>query len=77
MATMSSDLERHWARQWANAGRALSEVRARELRALTDEAALKAADDLLWLFDPASIPQDRIVYSGLVEFQRLLHRRSR
>ena len=62
MTTMASATERHLAQQWANA------------RALSDADALQATDDLLSLFDPATVPRDRIISSGLVEFQRLLRR---
>jgi len=74
MTRTPSAAERQWARQWANAGRALADFRARELRGMADAAALEVADDLLSLFDPATIPRDRIISSGLVEFQRLLRR---
>jgi hypothetical protein len=71
---MASATEQLWARQWANAGRALADIRARELRELTHAAALQDTDDLLSLFDPATVPRDRMISSGLVEFQRLLRR---
>ena len=74
MMRMASATERHWAKQWSNASRALSDIRARELRALTQAVALQASDDLLSLFDPATVPRDRMISSGLVEFQRLLRR---
>ena len=69
MTEKPSAAERHWATQWANAGRAMTAVRACELRELSDAAALQSANDLLSLFDPGSIPHHRIISSGLLEFQ--------
>jgi hypothetical protein len=53
---------------------ALADVRARELRALTDDEALAITEQLLALVDPKDIPPARLVSSGLVELQRVLQR---
>jgi hypothetical protein len=70
-----TDQERAWARQWARAGPALAEVRARELQALTDDEALAITEQLLALVDSKDIPAARLASSGLVELQRVLHGR--
>ncbi|MGH8897253.1 MAG: hypothetical protein ACRDZ4_09580 [Egibacteraceae bacterium] len=69
------DREDHVARavvqQWQAAGKALAEVWARELRALSDQEALAAADALLWLVDQLPAKESEC---GLVEQQRLFAR---
>ena len=75
--TSSTAAERQWGRQWARAATALATIRARELRTLTDEDALAAAEQLLSLANPADLPDVRRTSSGLVELQRLLHGRRR
>jgi hypothetical protein len=67
--------ERRWIEQWRAAGPALAALRRRELREMSDEQALAAAESLLALaavlpLDPK--PSER---SGLVAQQALLHRR--
>jgi hypothetical protein len=71
-----SSPEREWARQWAETGAILADLRARDFSALTDREALAAADDLLALADPRDLSEARRTGSGLVEFQRLLHWRT-
>ena len=66
----AGDLER-WAATWQRAGRALAEIEAAELAALTDEEAAVAAIDLLSLAE--SLPP-KAAMSGLVEQQRLFRR---
>jgi hypothetical protein len=61
--------------QWLAASPALAEQRRQELRALTPERALAAAEALLGLASPAALSLERRTGSGLVEQQRLLHRR--
>jgi hypothetical protein len=61
-------------RQWRSAGPALEEQRARELRALTDEQAIAAADALLEIGAALPLPESRRAWSGLVEMQRLFQR---
>jgi hypothetical protein len=65
------DTQRAWARGWQSAGRALESVRRAELRALTEERALKAMDQLLSLGARARLSAERRRTSGLVEQQRL------
>ncbi len=62
-------------RQWRTAGPALEEVRKRELRDLTDERALAATDELLSMANLAPLPPERLLSSGLVTQQALLHNR--
>lgn len=53
---------------WAVAGEAMSAVRARELRAMTDDEARRAVRDLLALLPSLPVKEGG---SGLVEQQRL------
>jgi hypothetical protein len=69
--------ERRWLNQWARAQTALRDQRARELRALSDDRALAAAEALLAIVDLGILPERRRSSSGLVEQQAVLHRRSR
>lgn len=64
-----------WLAQWRAAGPALAEVRRRELRALTDEEALRAADALLSLAESMPLASERQTTSGLVAQQALFHGR--
>lgn len=64
-----------WLRQWRAAGPALEAVRRRELRALSDEQALAATEALLSMAHLAPLPPERLLSSGLVTQQALLHRR--
>ncbi len=66
--------EEVWARQWKRAGVALAELRARDLRSLSDETALAASNELLELALATPLPDRRREWSGLVEWQRLLHK---
>lgn len=61
--------------QWRAAAPALEEQRRRELRSLTAEQALTATETLLALASAAGLSAERRASSGLVEQQRLLHRR--
>jgi hypothetical protein len=61
--------------QWRAAAGALDEQRRRELRSLTTERALAATEALLALASPLRLSVERRTHSGLVEQQRLLHRR--
>jgi hypothetical protein len=60
--------------QWHASRAALEEVRRRELRALSAESALAAADALLSLAARTTLLPSRWEASGLVEQQALLHR---
>jgi hypothetical protein len=64
-----------WMRQWRAAGPALERVRERELRDLTDERALAATEELLSMANLAPLPPERLLSSGLVTQQALLHHR--
>ena len=70
---MTPDEERTYVRAWVETGRLLEDVRWRELRALTPEAALQASDALLAAAVLVPVPQRRRDWSGLVDLQRLLH----
>jgi len=66
--------QRAWMAQWRASQGALREQRVRELRAMTDQTALAAADALLsavFLTGPAD---SRRTSSGLVRQQALFHR---
>lgn len=56
---------------WAVAGEALAVVRARELRAMTDEEARRAVSELLSLLPTLPVKEGS---SGLIEQQRLFAR---
>jgi len=65
---------RAWVEQWRRAGPALADVRARDLETLSDGAALAAAEDLLTTAHAGDLPEWRRTWSGLVEWQRAVHR---
>ncbi len=69
--TLASGTDRAIVLQWRNAAVALEAVRRDELRGLTDEDALAAADALLSIV--ALVPDDERP-TGLVEQQRLFAR---
>ncbi|MGH9366132.1 MAG: hypothetical protein ACRD3M_00470 [Thermoanaerobaculia bacterium] len=71
------ETERKWLRQWESAGPALAEQRKRELRALSERAALASSEALLSLATTVPLNPIRRSHSGLVEQQALFHRRSR
>jgi len=62
--------------QWRAAAPALEEQWRKEIRALTAESALAAAEAVLALASPASLGAERQRHSGLVEQQALFHGRS-
>lgn len=72
--TVNALAQRQWMAQWRAAAAALTDQRRRELLALTPERALAAAEALLALAGPDSMSAARRAGSGLVEWQRLLHR---
>ncbi len=74
---MSTEQARAWMQQWRAASHALAEQRRIELRQLTDEAALAAAEALLSMADSRDVPEHRRSSSGLVDMQALLHRARR
>jgi hypothetical protein len=71
----ATDLEKCWMQQWREAAVELPRIRRQELRALTDEQALRAAGDLLALADLIPMSERRRTSSGLVDQQALFHRR--
>ena len=73
---MAVDLEtqKAWARTWQATGEALDKIRKTELRALTEERALAATDNLLSLGAGTALSAQRRSSSGLVEQQRLFSR---
>ena len=68
-------LEREWMAQWRRAGPALALVRAEELARLSAAEALAATDTLLAIGAKVALSIDRLTWSGLIEFERYLHRR--
>ena len=73
METPTREQQLQWVRQYKAAAIALEEVHYEELRALTDEEALRQSDAVL------SLPptwRHRPDWSGLVEQQAWFHRRS-
>jgi hypothetical protein len=71
----SARLEREWMAQWRSAGTALARVREDELASLPAADALAATNILLTIGSNVSPSVDRLTWSGLIEFQRYLHRR--
>jgi len=74
VTTADGKAERAWVERWKRAGAALARLRARELRALSDETALAAAQELLSDVLADELPPWRRDWSGLVDWQRALHR---
>jgi hypothetical protein len=68
-------VEQAWVARWREAGPALAEQRARELREMTEAQALAAIDALLSLALVVALPASRLGDSGLVRQQALFHRR--
>jgi hypothetical protein len=60
--------------QWRRAAGELARVRASELAHLPDADALAAAETLLAIGATIPVPPHRLAWSGLIEFQRYLHR---
>ncbi len=60
--------------QWRRASAALARVRADELGHLTAPDALDATNTLLAIGANTSLSAARLTWSGLIEFQRCLHR---
>jgi len=66
--------QRAWMAQWREARQALRAQRDDEVRALSNERALAAAEALLSLGPLAALPESRRTSSGLVRQQALFHR---
>ena len=74
--SMTNEQHRAWMAQWRRAAVALEQVQRRELARMTDAEALAAAERVLTpVGDPYRDPQ-RLHTSGLVDQQRIFHRRS-
>ena len=65
--------QREWLQQWRRAAVALEEVRAAELAHLRPADALAATETLLALGASMPLPASRVMWSGLIDFQRRLH----
>ena len=74
--TMTREVERAYVKQWAETGRLLEETRWRELAALDPETALRASDALIEAALRVPLPPHRRAWSGLIEQQAVLHRRT-
>ena len=74
---MDRDRAQAYVRQWAETGRLLEEQRWQELAALDKAHALTLSDALIEAALRVPLPRTRRSWSGLVELQDLLHRRSR
>ncbi len=72
----SETQQRAWMAQWNAARTALRAQRATELRALSNERALAAADALLSIGTLAPVSENRRTSSGLVHQQALFRRRA-
>ena len=68
-------LERDWMAQWRKSAAALARVRAEELSHLPAADALAATDTLLAIGANMPLSAERLTWSGLIEFQRILHGR--
>jgi hypothetical protein len=75
--TNRRETERAYVKRWAETGPELEVLRWQELRALDAATALRASSDLLEAALRVPLPAARVVWSGLVELQDLLHRRRR
>lgn len=74
---MSADshAQQRWMRQWRSASVTLEEQRRKELREMSAQQALAAADALLSLAPLVALHPARLTDSGLVRQQALFHRR--
>jgi hypothetical protein len=76
LSDVTTDDEREYVRRWVETGRVLERLRWQELRVLDEVSALCASDDLIESALLVPLPTHRQHWSGLVEQQALLHRRS-
>ncbi len=72
---MDRELERRWVLQWIETGKLLDEIRRRELKAMTEDEARRASENVLSLAENFPLPARRIAWSGLIEQQAIFHRR--
>ncbi len=66
----ATEAERRWVEQWRIAGPLLEQIKTEELRAMTEEEARVAAEDLLSAVPLANSWSHDAHASGLVEQQR-------
>ena len=72
---MTPDQARLYVRRWDETGRLLDQQRWRELSTLSPERALAAAGALIDAALRVPLPAARRASSGLVDQQRLFHRK--
>jgi hypothetical protein len=77
MSGANRETERAYVKRWAETGPELEALRWRELHALDEATALRASGDLIEAALHVPLPASRVVWSGLVDLQDLLHRRRR
>jgi hypothetical protein len=77
MVTRFDQREYEWVEQWKAAAEALADRRRRDLRLMSEDEALAAAENLLSLVETVALNPARRSSSGLVEQQAILHGRSR
>ena len=75
LVSAPGELEREWMAQWWRATGALARVRADELSHLPAADALAATDTLLAIGATMPLSVERLTWSGLIVFQRYVHRR--
>jgi hypothetical protein len=73
---VTTDDDREYVRRWVETGHVLERLRWQELRMLDEISALSASDDLIESALLVPLPPHRQQWSGLIEQQALLHRRS-
>jgi hypothetical protein len=72
---MTGDAARAYVKGWAETARLLEAIRWQELAALDEATAHAASDALIRAALDVPLPEARRTHSGLVDLQRLLHRR--
>jgi hypothetical protein len=77
MVTRFGEREYGWVEQWKAAAEALADRRRLDLRLMSEDEALAAAENLLSLVETVALNPARRSSSGLVEQQAILHGRSR
>jgi hypothetical protein len=73
---MNRDAERAYVRRWVETGKWLETIRWQELQTLDESTALEATDHLIEAALLVPLPARRRLWSGLVEWQDLVHARS-
>jgi hypothetical protein len=71
-----TEQEKRLMQQWRVAAAELPKIKRQELRAMTNEQALRATNRLLSLVGRLRPTPRRRAYSGLVQQQALFHRRA-